>query len=69
MDSPDPSADQRPRPIADQSTQTRLAAIERHIDHVEALLIGISRINNRLGQIHATLDLALRFLTPPYTSR
>ena len=57
---------------ADQATPVRLAAIERHMQHIEALLVGISQFNHRLDQIYATLELAVGFLTPdqrPATDR
>lgn len=64
MDSHDPCCDDIPPSRADRATYGRLAAIERHMEHIEAVLIGISQFNSRLDQIHATLELAIGFLTP-----
>jgi hypothetical protein len=50
----------------DSATQARLAAIESHMQQIETLLIGISQFNNRLDQIHGTLELAVGVLTPDH---
>ena len=49
---------------ANQATHARLTAIEGHMRYIETLLIGTSQFHNRLDQIHATLELAIGFLTP-----
>jgi hypothetical protein len=41
-----------------------LAAIESHLQLIEALLIGFGQFNTRLDQIHATLELAIGVLNP-----
>jgi hypothetical protein len=46
------------------STRARLAAIEGHLQLIEALLVGFGRFNTRLDQIHATLELAIGVLAP-----
>lgn len=48
----------------DATTPARLTAIESHLQLIETLLIGFSQFNNRLDQIHATLELAIGVLTP-----
>src|SRR5262249_19509475 len=49
---------------ADRATHVRLAAIEDQMRHIEALLVGISQFHIRLDQIHATLELAIGYLSP-----
>src|SRR5918999_852298 len=49
---------------SDTATEARLAAIESHLQLIEALLIGFGQFNTRLDQIHATLELAIGVLTP-----
>ena len=60
----DPCCEEDPLSGADQATPARLATIESQMQHIEALLNGVSQFNNRLDQIHATLDLAIGILTP-----
>jgi hypothetical protein len=61
MDSSEPSELGQPR---DDTTQARLAAIESHLQLIEALLVGVSQFGTRLDQIHATLELAVGVLSP-----
>jgi hypothetical protein len=42
----------------DLTTDARLAAIESHLQQIEALLIGVAQLDSRLDQIHATLHRA-----------
>jgi hypothetical protein len=51
----------------DSVTHARLAAIESHLQQVESLLIGISKFDNRLDQINATLELAIGVLAPGHS--
>jgi hypothetical protein len=48
----------------DATTETRLAAIESHLQLIEALLVGFGQFNTRLDRIHATLELAIGVLAP-----
>lgn len=54
---------------ADLVTEARLTAIETHLKQVEELLTGVGQFNNRLDQVHATLELALGFLAPEPTDK
>ena len=63
MDSSEPN-DLGPPGGDDATTVARLTAIETHLQLIETLLVGFSRFNNRLDQIHATLELAIGVLTP-----
>jgi hypothetical protein len=53
-----------PLSCADPATDARFTAIERHLQQIEKLLTGVGQFNNHLDQVHATLELALGFLTP-----
>jgi hypothetical protein len=64
MESAEPHSLDKPRGDGDDTTETRLASIESHLQSIEALLIGFSQFNTRLDQIHATLELAIGVLAP-----
>jgi hypothetical protein len=64
MESTEPHHRGEPGGEADSTTEARLAAIESHLQLVEALLADFNRFNTRLDQIHATLELAIGVLAP-----
>jgi hypothetical protein len=64
MDNSEPNS-LGPRGASDDlTTEARLAAIESHLQQIEALLIGVAQFDSRLDQIHATLELAIGVITP-----
>src|SRR5688500_8048903 len=69
MEDAEPDNPGEPGGEGDAATETRLAAIESHLQLIEALLVGFGQFNTRLDRIHATLELAIGVLAPGQHTR